>query len=200
MQGDSIEGSKLDGEIANTSGSNGITTGSGNSLSGDGSLSGTCMIKYEGRHCKEVLQSRNMCLFGKNTVDIFISSRHNDYMKLESEIAGLLFALDAFIYPSKECKAYVVPFLCFFMFGLCSETNDDHRPTAAECFHVKDNVCKSEWETANKYLSRYGKPRLPECGSFSSDDELLCTNEICKYIYFNINEISLKGMLLYIEG
>ena len=182
MQGDSIEGSILDGEVASTSGSNGETIGSGNSLSGDGSLSGTCIMKYEGTHCKEVLQSRTECLLGKNTDDIFISSRHNNYMKVESDIAKLLFALNSVIRPSKECKAYVVPFLCFYMFGLCSETNDDHQPTAAECFHVKDNVCKSEWETANNLLSGSGTLRLPECGSFSSSSaELLCTNEVRKY-------------------
>ena len=175
MQGGNIEESKLDGEITNTSGSNGEKTGSGNSLSG------TCMIKYEGTHCKEVLQSRTRCLFGKNTDDIFISSRHNNYIKLESDIATLLFALDSFIRPSKQCKAYAVPFLCFYMFGLCFETNGDHQPNAAECFHVKDNVCKSEWETTNKLLSRFGKVQLPECDSFSSSDELLCTNQVCKH-------------------
>ena len=186
----------MDDEISNTTGSNDVATGSGSSfsgglLSGNGSLSGTCLIKYEGLHCKEVLQSRYMCLLGKNSIDIYISSRHNDYMKLESDIADLLFALNTFIRPSKECKAQVIPFLCFFMFGLCSETNNDHQPTAAECFHVKDNVCKSEWERASDLLSRYGKQRLPECGSLSSSDELLCTNDNCKHII--ITGISFKG-------
>ena len=192
----------MDDKISNTSGSNRITNGSGNSfsgglLSGNGILSDACMVKYEGRHCKKVLQSRYMCLLGKNSTDIYISSRHNDYMKLESQIAELLFALDIAIQPSKECKAQVIPFLCFFMFGLCSETNNDHQPTAAECFHVKDNVCKLEWKKANDLLSRYGKQRLPECNSFSSSDELLCTNDNCKCIIRSYTtRMLLRGVII----
>ena len=141
----------------------------------------TCMVTYVGEHCRGALKSLQMCIPSQmNTAEIFISNHLDDQSALEMDISDLLFGLDIAINPSEECKKRVVPFLCLYTFGLCGESNDNYKPTAAECESIRDVVCQSEWQKANDLLSAFGQ-RLPDCDSFDADG-LYCSNENCKYI------------------
>ena len=137
----------------------------------------SCLTKYTGTFCQQYLQQ---CLPGaQNTSEIFISNLIDDQSVLEDDIGKLLYYLDLLIQPSDECRRRVVPFLCLYTFGLCDENSTDYRPKTTDCSDIRDNVCKSEWQKANKALESFGIPSLPDCSIFS-DDGLVCSHDSCE--------------------
>ena len=136
-------------------------------------------IYYTGLHCRNALQSRQTCLpEPRNSEKVFIVNTLDQTLQ-ENNIINIIYALNFFIKPSDECRSRVVPFLCLYTFGLCSENNVDYRPTAVECSDIRDNICESEWQEANSLLESNGQPLLPDCSSFG-DDGLLPCDESCK--------------------
>ena len=118
---------------------------------------------YTGNTCQSVLQSRQCCLLGIcGSTDIFIPStgRQEDQ---EAELIRLLGGLQLLI-PSLECQAAVVPFICFFTYGLCDNSSSDGlgllRPSQGECEIIMTQTCVREFEAA---VNLIGSENLPQC-------------------------------------
>ena len=79
----------------------------------------------------------------------------------------LLDGLNAFD-PSPECEAVIQPFLCLYLFGLCSSSGVAYQPSFEECVHISTNACTSEWTHLNNFLMMLELPSLPDCTSFSN--------------------------------
>ena len=141
--------------------------------SGSGSAGGECLTKYTGMKCFKYLQrcSSNE----ESSSDIFISSYINDQSAIEELFATIMFGLDTLVQPSKECRKRLVPFLCLLYFGLCKD-GVEYGPNGAECLHIRDNVCMSEWQEGNNLLISHGLQPLPDCSIFS-DNGLVCSTE-----------------------
>ena len=129
---------------------------------------------YTGDTCRTVLQSRQCCLLGIcGSTDVFIPStgRQDDQ---EAELIRLLGGLQL-LSPSPECQAAIVPFLCFFTFGLCDNSNSDGsellRPSRGECEMIMTQTCAREFEAAVNLL---GSENLPQC------QQLPAVNDDCR--------------------
>ena len=141
-----------------------------------GNMTGECYHEYTGSHCLSVLQSLANCESPERIApdEVYISNAVIDQKTVEEIVDNVLFGLDFYIKPSDECRRAVVPLLCFYSFGLCGTYNVDYRPTAAECREVRDSICQSEWQAAEKFLELSGRQfLLPDCSSLS-DKGLQC--------------------------
>ena len=77
----------------------------------------------------------------------------------ESNAKNLVIGL-SFLDPSQKCQESITPFLCIFIFNLCDSSNTLHTIMRKDCFHIRDNVCVSEWRQARQFL---GDEVLPVC-------------------------------------
>ena len=65
---------------------------------------------------------------------------------------------------SEECRMEVVPFLCQYFFGLCSDSGSLIQPTSSQCEEIKNSVCPREWEAAVQF-----NLELPDCSALPSE-------------------------------
>ena len=89
--------------------------------------------------------------------------------------AEILLGFKYLVQPSEECRKRLVPFLCLHYFGHC-EDGVEYGPNGAECFDIRDNVCKSEWQKGNNLLISHGLQPLPDCSIFR-ENGLVCSTE-----------------------
>ncbi len=68
----------------------------------------------------------------------------------ESTLKQLKLVLQA-ISASDDCNREVFPFLCQYLFGLCSKSGHFIPPTSTECERLKNSICQREWETALQF-------------------------------------------------
>ena len=64
-----------------------------------------------------------------------------------------------------SCKKAVIPFLCLYLFGVCSDIDNILYITSKTCERIRDVECVKEWEIATA-LSKYSIDKLPSCVSF----------------------------------
>lgn len=78
-----------------------------------------------------------------------------------NETTAKLFMQDVnFLGASEECRSFLTPFMCHYLFPLCDE-NIHHNLSRNQCNKIKDGVCKDTWNTALLFPSI--KERLPRC-------------------------------------
>ena len=121
-------------------------------------------VTYSHTTCQDSLQTLQACLPGRqHSSDVHISATNQEEMEMQaSQILNGLSALS----PSPECQAVVQPFLCLYLFGLCSTSGVTYQPSFEECVYISTEICASEWTRANSFLALLGMPSLPECTSF----------------------------------
>ena len=73
-----------------------------------------------------------------------------------------------FLSASETCSEKVIPFMCQFMFGLCSDSGYLLQPTSSQCTTLQREVCQEEWQAAVMFGIQ-----LPDCNSLPSS-QLLC--------------------------
>ena len=49
---------------------------------------------------------------------------------------------------SETCAEKVIPFMCQFMFGLCTDSGYLLQPTSSQCTTLQTEVCQEEWQAA----------------------------------------------------
>ena len=64
---------------------------------------------------------------------------------------------------SEDCRREVVPFLCQYFFGLCSDSGYLIQPTSSQCDRIKNSLCQREWKTAVQLGFE-----LPHCNNLPS--------------------------------
>ena len=70
---------------------------------------------------------------------------------------------------SEECSKTAVPMLCLHYLGpLCDSQHRSYRLSKAQCLHLREDVCKREWEMAASFVD------LPDCNGdlFSKETQL----------------------------
>ncbi len=114
---------------------------------------------YVGEVCREVLQS---CLPGDQSggnISIPATGKQDEIEAQAQMLVSSLLLLE----PTQECKDAVVPFLCLYLFKLCSsELNGTlHQPSSQQCWDISSITCASQ--------------ALPDCNSLPEhDDHLDC--------------------------
>ena len=85
-------------------------------------------------------------------------------------------------YASVECTSAAIPFLCLYVYNLCS-TSDGVTllPSSEECLYVKTVACRQEWIEASNLLPNL----LPDCDNLPNQ-----THPISKLIRVVISSIS----------
>ena len=68
---------------------------------------------------------------------------------------------------SEECRNEVVPFLCQYFFGLCSDSEILIQPTSSQCEKLKNSICPREWKIAVRF-----NLELPDCSSLPSEPSI----------------------------
>ena len=68
---------------------------------------------------------------------------------------------------SKTCADKVIPFMCQFIFGLCTDSGYLLQPTSSQCTTLQREVCQAEWQAAVAFGFQ-----LPDCDSLSSSPPL----------------------------
>ena len=63
----------------------------------------------------------------------------------------------------ESCITEVVPFLCQYLFGLCSDSGYLIQPTSPQCELIRDSICQVEWMTAGNVGFE-----LPDCNRLPS--------------------------------
>ena len=86
----------------------------------------------------------------------------------ESEMINVAIQGLNFVGASQECRKEVVPLLCQYFFGVCSDSGVLVLPTSSECERIKRVVCPREWETATQLGFD-----LPDCVSLPSQSSCL---------------------------
>ena len=123
-------------------------------------------VIYSQAACQGSLLALQDCLPGRQHIsDVYISTINQEEMEMQAN--QLLNGSNA-VNPSSECRATLQPFLCLYLFGLCSYSGVTYQPSFEECKHISTNVCLSEWAQMNKLLMMLEMPTLPECTSFPS--------------------------------
>ena len=92
-------------------------------------------------------------------------------VRKEEETIGLLNQGLQFIGASEECRKEVVPFLCQYYFGLCSDSGSLIQPTSSQCERIKNSICPREWEAAVQF-----NLELPDCSDLPSEPSLCQSN------------------------
>ena len=86
-----------------------------------------------------------------------------------------------FLSASETCAEKVIPFMCQFMFGLCTDSGYLLQPTSSQCTTLQREVCQAEWKAALAFGFQ-----LPDCDSLpsspplcplSSEDNITSTEE-----------------------
>ena len=129
---------------------------------------------YLGSTCRDELLSYQGCIIqsdGNENVNI-PSGRNQE--QTENHVKQLLLWLQ-FLDTSPECLQAAKPFLCLYMFGLCSSSGI-LLPSARECRIVGNDVCAMEWQRAVPLLGN----QLPLCESLpdTSLDHNNCFGEL----------------------
>jgi len=123
-------------------------------------------VVYTQSTCREDLLSLQGCLPDRmDSRNVYISATNQE--AVETQANNLLSYLDL-LDPSPGCRALVQPFLCLYLFGLCDSHGTAYQPTFEQCILISTDVCATEWLRANRFLTAFGMPSLPECTSFPS--------------------------------
>ena len=125
--------------------------------SSDSPPSSSCSAEvYEGRMCILALQSQQSYIPGRgDDSTVYIESGKNT---LEDSLTSQIQLLRPLA--SEECLAAIIPFLCFYTFGLCDGSGTLHRPSSKQCAHIRNVTCKTEWAQAVAFV---GEDAMPQC-------------------------------------
>ena len=75
---------------------------------------------------------------------------------------------------SETCAEKVIPFMCQFKFGLCTDSGYLLQPTSSQCTTLQMEVCQAEWQAAVAFGIQ-----LPDCNSLPSSPPIcLSSNEV----------------------
>ena len=137
---------------------------------------------YNGSICREVLQTQQSCLTGRNdTDDVFIAADPASSQLAREGRATLFVGGLSRLSPSPECMRAVVPFLCLYIFPLCDNSNGLlYQPTSVQCREIIDGICANEFDTVQM---RAGESQLPQCQSLP-ETTLECDGMIVP-VYYN---------------
>ena len=105
---------------------------------------GSCIPNvYEGSVCRDVLFTYQGCLTGISSGDIHVPSGRDQVM-MENLAFGVLAVLQATASP--KCSELALPFLCWYMFGLCdNNTKELHLPSSEVCLKITTEICVLEF-------------------------------------------------------
>ena len=129
-------------------------------------------VAYNGEVCFSELRYWQQCFSQQAATagaDIYLPS--NIDPKQVENTAMLYFLRLPFLSPSQQCETDLKPFLCLYLFGSCDLNNQSHHITQTDCERLRDRVCAREWALAESFL---GSGVLPQCGDFSSQEEVSC--------------------------
>ena len=143
----------------------------------------TCSAEvYLGSTCREELLSCSPHMDGK----INIPSNGNQE-ETEERVMQLSLGFQL-LNPSLECMQVAKPFLCLYLFGLCSR-GEELLPSPDQCETVRSSACAVEWQRAAVIV---GMNQLPQCEllpSTNSESEELhnCLRKLNITQYFSRN-------------
>ena len=72
---------------------------------------------------------------------------------------------------SKSCTEEVIPFLCQYLYGLCSDSGHLIQPSSTQCETLQNSICQREWEVALQFGLE-----LPNCNNLSS--QVSCSSTV----------------------
>ena len=129
------------------------------------SPSDTCSSEvYMGQICRSALQSLQNCIPDRcGSSEVYVPSSGRQ-IEIEQKLTTLLTGLPL-LNPSEECQAAIVPFLCFYSFGLCDSNNQPHLPSFEDCVQIGNQTCAAEFQMA---ISLLGRDALPQCETLSA--------------------------------
>ena len=121
-------------------------------------------VIYSQVACQGSLLALQGCLPGRqHSSDVHVSTTNQEEMEMQAN--QLLDGLSV-LNPSPECRAVIQPFLCLYLFGLCSSNGVAYQPSFEECVYISRDACTSEWIKLNNFLMMVEMPTLPDCTSF----------------------------------
>ncbi len=130
---------------------------------------------YVGEVCREALQGLQSCLPGDQSSGNVSIPASGNQDEIEAQARVLVSALPL-LQPTQKCKDAVVPFLCLYLFKLCSDDVNGtlRQPSSQQCRDISSDTCASEWKLA---VANLGRDVLPDCNSLTEPDDLLdCRN------------------------
>ena len=109
---------------------------------------------YNGEVCRTVLQNYQGCLTSDFTSSEIYIPADRDQEQLEQRVNLLVTGLQS-INPSQECAEVAIPFLCFYLFGLCDSSGQVRLPSSQQCETISSETCASETETVMGVFSSF---------------------------------------------
>ena len=129
-------------------------------------------VAYNGEVCFSELRYWQQCFSQQAataSADVYLPS-NIDPKQVENTAMSYFLHLPI-LSPSRQCETDLKPFLCLYLFGSCDLNNQSRHITQADCERLRDRVCAREWALAESFL---GTGVLPQCGDFSSQEEVSC--------------------------
>ena len=124
----------------------------------------TCSAEvYLGSTCREELLSCSPHMDGNNQIDI---PSNGNQEETEERVMQLSLGFQL-LNPSLECMQVAKPFLCLYLFGLCSR-GEELLPSPDQCETVRSSACAVEWQRAEAIV---GMNQLPQCELLPSTSE-----------------------------
>ncbi len=130
---------------------------------------------YVGEVCREVLQSLQSCLPGDQSSGNISIPASGMQHQIEAQAFMFVTALPL-LQPTQKCKDAFVPFLCLYLFKLCTDDVNGtlRQPSSQQCWDISSDTCASELKLAESVT---GKDPLPDCNLLPDQDDLLdCRN------------------------
>ena len=132
---------------------------------------------YTGQICQSTLQSLQNCIPDRcGSSEVYVPSSGRQ-IEIEQQLTTLLTGLQL-LNPSEVCQAAIVPFLCYYSFGLCDSSNELHLPSFRDCVLIGNQTCAAEFRTA---ISLVGRENLPQCETLPTTSlislQLECSGE-----------------------
>ena len=109
----------------------------------------------------------------KNTKNTLTVKIHNDIT--EQQVLSLFQALKDFSdRVSKECSAFVKPFVCQFVYPPCDDNGNAKHITQEQCTNIRDKVCVLQWRFT--MTTKFGS-LLPVCETININNNFSLIKE-----------------------
>ena len=87
---------------------------------------------------------------GSNSSEIHVPLRKDQQELAEEEVLRIVSAVESVT--SQNCWKALVPFTCFYYFGLCGSNGQVYLPSSELCEIISDEICARDLETIGMFI------------------------------------------------
>ena len=87
---------------------------------------------------------------GSNSSEIHVPLRKDQQEFAEEEVLSVISVAE--LVTSQKCFEALVPFICYYYFGLCGSNGQVHLPSSKLCEIIRDEICARDLEKIGMFI------------------------------------------------